>query len=125
MLLQIRTQVTPVWYEFGQAVGVSQEILDKCLGHPADECVVEVLDHWLRMHNPTWKDVSKGLSEVGLKNLSDGILDVYKTGKKFHSMSEYMPACLNYHGFNRKTSHRSGHEQFFTPRHLVTKFTAQ
>ena len=80
LLIQIRTQVTPVWYKFGQAVGVPREILNKCLGFPSEECVVEVLDYWLRNNNPTWKDVADGLRETGLQCLANGILNVYKTG---------------------------------------------
>lgn len=80
LLLQISSQVTPVWYKFGQVIGVSKEILDKCLDYPAEECVVEVVDHWLRTRKCTWKDVAEGLNATGLQCLADDILKVYTTG---------------------------------------------
>ena len=80
LLLQIGSQVTQLWNEFGQAVGIPQEVLNKCFGYPAEECIVEVLDYWLRNKNPTWKDVADGLREIGLQCLANGILEIYKTG---------------------------------------------
>lgn len=80
MLTQLRSQVTPVWYEFGQAVGVTRDVLDRCLGYPQEECIVEVLDHWVRTRKLTWRDVADGLRAIGLQCLANEILNVYKTG---------------------------------------------
>ena len=97
LLLQIRSQVTPVWYEFGQAVGVSKELLDKCMGYPAEECVVEVIDHWLRSHKCTWRDVAEGLNAIGLEGLADDILKVYSTGNSSHDcMSRHIITLYQY-----------------------------
>ena len=82
LLIQVRSQLTPKWYEFGLAVGISKEILDKYLGHPPEECVVEVLDNWLRTSKPTWKDVAKALHTVGFNTLANDILKVYDTGNR-------------------------------------------
>ena len=51
-------------------------------GYPDEECIVGVLDHWLRncKSKPTWRDVAKALKDVGLYQLADGVLNVYKTG---------------------------------------------
>ena len=56
--------------------------MDGYVGYPDEECIVEVLDHWMRNHKskPTWRDVAKSLKDVGLYQLADGILNVYKTG---------------------------------------------
>ena len=81
LLIQLRPHITPQWYQFGVAVGVTKEVLDKCLGYPPEECVVEVLDYWLRTTRPTWKDVAEGLRTIGFLNLAQSISKVYKTGE--------------------------------------------
>ena len=48
LVTQLRPHITPKWYEFGVAIGVAKEVLEKCLGYPPEECIVEVLDYWLR-----------------------------------------------------------------------------
>ena len=44
LLIQIRSQVTPKWYHFGLAVGISKEKLDEFANFPPDESIVEMLD---------------------------------------------------------------------------------
>ena len=80
LLILIHSHIAPLWYEFGQAVGIPSDVLNKCLGYSADECTVEVLDYWVRQSKPKWIDVAHGLSEVGLQSLENEILKVYKTG---------------------------------------------
>ena len=82
LLIQLRSQVTSIWYKFGLALGISKDTLDGYVGYPDEECIVEVLDYWMRNHNskPMWRDVAKSLKDVGLHQLADGILNVYKTG---------------------------------------------
>ena len=80
LLIQLRPHITSKWYEFGVAIGVTKEVLDKCSGYPPEECIVEVLDYWLRTTRRTWKDVAEGLHTIGFENLADKILKVYKTG---------------------------------------------
>ena len=103
LLIQLRSQVTPKWYEFGQAVGINNTILDRCLGYPPEECVVEVLDNWLRTSKRTWKDVAKGLSTIGLNTLAGNILKVYDTGT-MHSRSVVHMQCLNCNTCRKATS---------------------
>ena len=81
LLIQLRPHISRKWYEFGEAVGINKEFLDKCRGYPTEDCIVEVLDHWLRKKKPTWKEVAEALSAIQLQDLSERIIDVYKTGK--------------------------------------------
>ena len=83
LLIQLRPQVTSEWYKFGLALGISEEVL-KYLGYPSEECIVEMLDYWLRNHGskPTWKEVAKALKDIDLLQLAEDILKVYTTGTK-------------------------------------------
>ena len=81
LLIQLRSQVTSKWHQFGLAVGISKEILDQYANYPPGECIVEVLDYWLRNHRttgtkPTWGDVAKALREIELHQLAESILKV-------------------------------------------------
>ena len=82
LLIQLRPEVTPIWYQFGVALGIPEEVLNNCVGYPDEECIVEVLDHWLRNYKgkSTWKDVAKALKDVELYQLADSILNIYQTG---------------------------------------------
>ena len=73
LLIKIRTQVTPNWYEFGLAVGIAEEVLNSYRGYPPEECIIEMLDYWLRNNStkPTWNDVADGLRKIGLYQLSE------------------------------------------------------
>jgi hypothetical protein len=84
LLIQLRPQVTPKWYEFGVIVGIEKEVLDyfasKC---SPEECMVEMLDHWLRNREEqlTWREVARALKAINLQQLALDIESVYKTGK--------------------------------------------
>ena len=82
LLIQIKIEVTPNWYKFGEAIGVENEVLDKFARYPPEQSIVEVLDHWLRNHagQPTWKEVAEALRGTGLQQLAFNIEQVYKTG---------------------------------------------
>ena len=80
--MQIRQQVTPKWYQFGLAVGINKETLDEFSNFPAEECIVEMLDLWLRTSERavTWRDVADALKQIGLYQLAERTLKAYKTG---------------------------------------------
>ena len=82
-MIQIRRQITPKWYQFGLAVGINKETLDELSNFPPEECIVEMLDLWLRNSQTpvTWRDVANALKQIGLYQLAEKILKVYKTGK--------------------------------------------
>ena len=67
LLIQIRDQVTPKWYQFGLAVGINKETLDEFSNFTPEECIIEILDLWLRTNETTvtWRDVADALKEIG------------------------------------------------------------
>ena len=83
LLIQLRSQVTPKWYEFGEAAGIERELLDKFAKQCSpEECIVEMFDYWLRSGDkPTWRDVTKILKSIHLPQLAFDIERVYITGK--------------------------------------------
>ena len=82
LLIQLRSQVTPKWYQFGEAIGVEKEVLNKCVKYSPEECIVDVLDNWLRNHagQPTWREVAEALRSIDLNQLAFDIEKVYETG---------------------------------------------
>ena len=82
LLLLLKEELTPRWYEFGSVVGVPKDILDGYLGYPSDQCLIELLDYWLR-HHPgqlTWREVAQALREIKLYQLAEKALQISKTG---------------------------------------------
>lgn len=63
ILIQLKSEDSLCWYKFGKALGVENEVLDKCLQHPPEESIIEVCDNWLRNHTgqPTWREVAEAL----------------------------------------------------------------
>ena len=60
LLIQLRPQVATDWYQFGQAAGIEIDILKGFSRNCSpDECIVEILDYWLRNSTEilTWMDV--------------------------------------------------------------------
>ena len=51
LLINLRSEVTPKWHQFGVAVGMSEEILKKYFNYSPEECIVEVFDYWLRNYH--------------------------------------------------------------------------
>ena len=94
LLIQLRPQVTPVWYKFGEAAGIEKGVLDgfakQCT---PEDCVMEMLDLWLKNQakQPTWRDVAKVLKIIHLPQLALEIEKVYVTGTSGHC---YCLACL-------------------------------
>ena len=66
LLIQLRSHVTPKWYEFGITAGIEREVLDKfAKQYPPEDCIVEMLDYWLRGgEKPTWREVAKILRSI-------------------------------------------------------------
>ena len=86
LLIQLRAQVSPFWYQFGEAAGVETETLNKLADNCSpQECIVEMFDYWLRKQNelPTWRDIAKILKAINLEQLAAEIEMVYTTGIMF------------------------------------------
>ena len=105
LLIQLRQQVSPFWYQFGEAVGIESEVLDKFAHNcPPQECIVEMFDYWLRNEKelPTWGDIIKTLKVINLQQLAAEIEMVYTTGNELFIHNYYSQmACLKY----RETSY--------------------
>jgi len=74
--------------QFGMVAGVSMETLDEIESscEKAYDALVEVCDQWLRKCQeekitPSWRIVAEILSLIGQNQLSQDLLEVYKTGK--------------------------------------------
>ena len=83
LLIQIRHEVTPKWYQFGLAVGINKETLEELSNLTPEECIIEISDIWLKTSATaiTWRDVADTLKETGYHRLAEKILNVYKTGE--------------------------------------------
>ena len=82
LLIHLRSEVTPKWHQFGEAVGISEEILKKYSNYSPEECIMEVFDYWLRSYpsttKPTWRDVVDVLIKIELHQLADRLLQSKK-----------------------------------------------
>ena len=60
LLHELQGQTTSQWYQFGLALGVPKEILEQLTNYSEEDCIVELLDYWLRHHpgQPTWQEVA-------------------------------------------------------------------
>ena len=79
----MRPQISSKWHQFGEAVGIENEALDKFAEECSpDECIVELFDYWLRnsAEPPTWKTVADVLKAIKLTELGHDIERVYTTG---------------------------------------------
>ena len=83
LLILLKDELTPKWYEFGLVVGVLKEVMDGYVGHPSDQCLIEVLDYWLRHHSGqlTWEEVAQALREIKLYKLAEKTLQISTTGE--------------------------------------------
>ena len=84
LLIHLRDEVTPKWYELGEIIGVPKETLDKYSEHPPDQCIIEILDYWLMLYSDklTWKDVAHALKELSFHQLSEKVLQLHEKRHK-------------------------------------------
>ena len=83
LLILLKEELSPRWYEFGLVVGVPKDVMDSYLGYPSDQCLIELLDYWLKQypHQLTWKDVAQALREIKLYQLAEKVLQISTTGE--------------------------------------------
>ena len=81
-MITLHSQATPKWYQFGKALGIDEDVLNRCSSFPAEQAVVEMLDHWLRNETirPSWSDVGRALKTIELRDLGEEILDMCMSG---------------------------------------------
>ena len=67
------------WYQFGMAIGVPKEVLLELFGYSEEDCLIEILDYWLKNHSdqPTWKELADGLEDIQDYELAKSIMKVY------------------------------------------------
>ena len=87
LLIRLKDKVTEKWYQFGVALGVEKEILDRYLNYPPEQSIV-MLDHWLRscdLEGWNWRDVAKALRQIEHHQLAEEIENIDKTGHNLHN----------------------------------------
>lgn len=54
------------WYWLGLAMEVPKTFLEQLKECPENQCLVEVLDYWLRNHpdKPTWQEIANAQKKV-------------------------------------------------------------
>ena len=63
-------------------VEVPKEVMDGYVGHPSDQCLIEVLDYWLRHLSGqlTWGEVAQALREIKFYELAEKAQQISTTG---------------------------------------------
>jgi hypothetical protein len=83
LLIQLRPQISAKWYQFGEAAGIDNAVLDSFVKSCSpDDCLVEMLDYWLRKspRKLTWRDVAGVLKVINYLQMANDIERVYETG---------------------------------------------
>ena len=81
--------MTDKWHQFGIALGIEKEVLDRLLNYLPEQNIVEILDYWLRSPSDTkwnWKDVANALRRINYHKLAQEIETINKTGKHRNHM---------------------------------------
>ena len=69
----LRGPFSSKWYSFGLAIGLPKDILNHIKHHSDsdEECLIEVLDYWLRNHSskPTWEEVTEAKRKVNSNSI--------------------------------------------------------
>ena len=84
LLIQLQDKVTRKWHQFGVALGIEKEILDRCRNYPPEQSIIEMLDHWLRNYEHekcNWRDVARALRQIKFHQLAKEIESIDKTGE--------------------------------------------
>ena len=82
LLIRLQDKVTQKWHQFGIALGVEKEVLDR-LNYPPEQSIVEMLDHWLRnctLEKRNWREVARALRQIKYQQLAREIERIDKTG---------------------------------------------
>lgn len=79
LLTKLRGRIKCQWYHFGLTIGVPDNILDQLRDYSEDDCLVEVLDYWLKNHpdQPTWKELADAVADLQDYELANSLLKIY------------------------------------------------
>ena len=83
LLILLQQELSPRWYQLGLVIGIPKDIMDGYVGRPSDQCLIEVLDYWLRHHSDqlTWGEVAQALREMQLYQLAEKAQQIFTTGE--------------------------------------------
>ena len=81
LLIQLQDKITQKWHQFGVALGVEKQVLDRCLNCPPEQSIIEILDHWLRKNvERSWGEVARALRQISYHRLAEEIEGIEETG---------------------------------------------
>ena len=85
LLLKLDGRLDTQWLSLGTALGIPTDFLTSLKGYTDKECMVEMLDHWLRHHpdQPTWKEVADAIENIRDYNLASSIKGIYELARAF------------------------------------------
>ena len=70
LLKKLQGQVSKQWYQLGLTLGLPMDVLEGFNLYSDDDCLVEVLDYWLKHHpgKPTWQEITNAQKKVEMFN---------------------------------------------------------
>ena len=82
LLIQLQDKVTQDWHQFGEALGIENEVLYRCLNSPSEQSIIEILDHWLRrdVEQRSWMEIARALRQINYCQLAEDIENIDRTG---------------------------------------------
>ena len=89
LLIKLGGRLDTQWYPLGMAIGIPTQFLENLKGYSDEECMVEMLDYWLRHHpdQPTWKEIADAIEDIQDYDLAKSIKGVYELASKFTATS--------------------------------------
>ena len=70
LLEKLQGQISKQWYQLGLSLGLPMDVLEGFNLYSEDDCLVEVLDYWLKHHpsKPTWQEITDAQKKVEIFN---------------------------------------------------------
>ena len=62
----LQGQISKQWYQFGLSLGIPMDVLEGFNLYSEEDCLVEVLDYWLKHHpsKPTWQEITDAQRKI-------------------------------------------------------------
>ena len=86
LLEKLQGRISKQWYQLGLTLGLPMDVLEGFNLYSEDDCLVEVLDYWLKHHpaRPTWQEIIDAQKKVEIFNTEQ---DAGTTGCKHDLLS--------------------------------------
>ena len=71
LLEKLQGQISKQWYQLGLTLGLPMDVLEGFNLYSEDDCLIEVLDYWLKHHpagKPTWQEITDAQKKVEIFN---------------------------------------------------------